>query len=124
MTAAETAPGGKFEDFPELVFDPLTGEPIGTNTFNNAIAVKSWLGGFNAGATTGSTTTGPLPGHIYRGKGGTWTIGAFDTDVNDTPGALNPSQGRLPRSIQVWLNSAGAFFLLLSCNFCRPSTIG
>jgi hypothetical protein len=101
VTEAETAPGGKFEDFPEKIYDPLTGEPIGDNTFVNQIAVRGWLGGFNAGATTGSTTTGPLPGHIYRGKGGAWKIGAFDLNVDDTVGALNPAQARLPRAIQI-----------------------
>ncbi|MBL9121253.1 MAG: hypothetical protein JNL80_15190, partial [Phycisphaerae bacterium] len=101
VTAEEIAPGGKFEDFPELVYDALTGEPIGTNSFVNAIAVRSWLGGFNAGTTTGSTTTGPLPGHIYRGKGGTWKIGAFDTNVDDSAGTINPGQSRLPRGIQI-----------------------
>ncbi len=101
VTAADVAPGGKFEDFPELVYDPFTGEPIGTNSHVNDIAVKSWLGGFSAGATTGSTTTGPLPGHIYRAKAGTWKIGAFAAGEDDTVNALNLGQKRLPATIQI-----------------------
>jgi hypothetical protein len=101
VTADEVAPGGKFEDFPELVYDALTGEPTGVNTQVGQIAVKSWLGGFYAGTTTGTSATGPLPGHIYRGKGGAWKIGDFELGADDTAGALNPGQPRLPRGIQI-----------------------
>ena len=86
---------------PELVYDPFTGEPIGTNSHVNDIAVKSWLGGFSAGATTGSTTTGPLPGHVYRAKAGAWKIGAFGAGDDDTVNALNLGQKRLPATIQI-----------------------
>jgi hypothetical protein len=60
------------------------------------IAVRSWTGGFSAGATTGDTTTGPLPGHVYRNGGGAWTIGGFLLGTDDTPGALNPGQKSVP----------------------------
>ncbi len=96
----DVLPGGRFEDFPEITYDALTGEPIGVNDYVGKLAVKSWVGGFSAGATSGSTTTGPLPGHVYRAKGGTWKIGSFDLGVDDTPGALNPGESR-PRAIQI-----------------------
>jgi hypothetical protein len=101
VTEADVAPGGRFEDFPELVYEPLFGIPIGVNTHVGDIAVYAWTGGFSAGATTGSTTTGPLPGHVYRGKGNTWKIGDYEPGVNDTPGTLNAGQPRAPRSIQI-----------------------
>jgi len=101
VTANDVLPGNRFEDFPELVYEPFSGEPIGVNNHVGDIAVKSWLGGFSAGTTTGSTTTGPAPGHVYRSKGGTWTIGSFYPGVDDTPGALNPGQTRRPRSVQI-----------------------
>jgi hypothetical protein len=101
VTTDETVPGGKFEDFPEKIYDSFTGEPIGTNNYTSAIAIQGWLGGFYAGTTTGTTTTGPLPGHFYRGKGGTWKIGSFDIGVEDTVNGLNPGQNRLPRNIQI-----------------------
>jgi hypothetical protein len=101
VTADDVLPGGRFEDFPELVYEPLTGEPTGTNTHVNKLAVKSWLGGFYAGTTSGVSATGPIPGHIYRGKGNAWLIGSFTLGADDTPGALNPNQARLPRNIQI-----------------------
>ncbi len=101
VTAADVAPGGKFEDFPELVYDPFSGEPIGTNTHVGELAVKSWLGGFYAGTTTGVSATGPIPGHIKRNANGTWAIGSFSLGVDDTPGALNAGQSRSPRNIQI-----------------------
>ena len=97
----DVLPGGRFEDFPELAYDPLFGEPIGVDTHVGELAVKSWLGGFNAGTTTGSVTTGPLPGHVQRGAKGAWSIGAFELGVDDTPGSLNPGQKAAPRTVQI-----------------------
>ncbi|MDZ4754667.1 MAG: hypothetical protein SGJ11_09240 [Phycisphaerae bacterium] len=100
ITEEDVQPGGRFEDFPEIIYDPSLGEPIGIETHVGKLAIRSWLGGFSAGTTTGATATGPVPGHVYRGKGGTWKIGSFYTDVDDSPGALNPLQ-TLPRAIQI-----------------------
>jgi hypothetical protein len=97
----DVLPGGRFEDFPEIVYDPLLGEPIGTDTFVGKLAIKTWLGGFYAGTTTGSTTTGPLPGHVYRGAGDTWVKGSFYLGVDDSPGALNPGQTSFPSQIRI-----------------------
>jgi hypothetical protein len=101
ITEEEVAPGGTFEDFPELAYEPLTGEPTGMNTHVGELAVKSWLGGFYAGTTTGVSATGPIPGHIKRNANGSWSIGSFNLGVDDTPGALNAGQSRLPRGIQI-----------------------
>jgi hypothetical protein len=102
VTAADTAPGGRFEDFPELVYKTPSGEPIGTNPHVGAIAVRGWLGGFNAGDSAGSTATGPLPGHVYRtGASSAWQIGGFALGTEDSPGALNPGQGALPSQIRI-----------------------
>jgi hypothetical protein len=101
ITEEDVAPGGRFEDFPELVYEPLFGIPIGVNTHVGEIAVRSWTGGFTAGTSSGASITGPIPGHVYRGKGNTWKIGSFDLNVDDSPNGLNPGQARAPRSIQI-----------------------
>lgn len=99
VTASDVLPGGRFEDFPETIYSPIFGEPIGTNLHVGDIAVRGWLGGFNAGTTTGATTTGPLPGHVLRRSAAAWSIGSFDLGADDTPGALNTGQAALPATI-------------------------
>lgn len=97
VTPADVAPGGRFEDFTELVYKTPSGEPIGVNQHIGEVAVRGWLGGFNAGSTTGSTVTGPLPGHVFRsGASHAWQIGGFAIGATDSPGALNPGQPALP----------------------------
>ncbi|MCA9286475.1 MAG: hypothetical protein KDA22_14720, partial [Phycisphaerales bacterium] len=49
----DVLPGGEFEDLAELVYNPIIGEPIGVNTHVGDVVVRSWLGGFSAGTTTG-----------------------------------------------------------------------
>lgn len=108
ITEEDVLPGGRFEDFPELVYEPLFGEPLGFDTKVGQLAIKGWVGGFNAGSTTGATTTGPLPGHIYR-DGSAWQIGAFALGADDTPGSLNPGQKSVPtiRINEVRLDQTG-----------------
>lgn len=102
VTAADVAPGGRFEDFPELVYKTPSGEPIGVDTHVGDIAVRGWLGGFYAGNTTGSSVTGPLPGHVYRsGAAHAWQIGGFAIGAHDSPGALNPAQAALPAQVRI-----------------------
>lgn len=102
VTEADVAPGGRFEDFPELVYKTPSGEPIGQDRHVGAVAVRGWLGGFNAGGTTGSTVTGPLPGHVYRtGTGQAWQIGGFTPGAHDSPGSLNPGQATLPSQVRI-----------------------
>lgn len=101
VTLADVQPGGRFEDFIETIYDALSGTPIGTNLHVGDLVVHGWLGGFYAGATTGSVTTGPLPGHVFRGSTGAWNIGDFDLGVDDTPGALNPGQTALPTAVRI-----------------------
>lgn len=100
ITEEDVQPGGRFEDFPELVYEPLFGEPLGYDNKVGQIAIRSWTGGFNAGSTTGATTTGPLPGHVYRGAGGAWQIGGFHPGDDDSPGEINPGAA-IPASIQL-----------------------
>jgi len=97
ITEDDVAPGGRFEDFVQLVYEPLSGEPIGVNTRVGEVAVRSWLGGFYGGVT-GVATEGPLPAHVYRNDKG-WHIGAYDLGVDDAPGALNFR--RPPRAVQI-----------------------
>jgi len=102
VTAADVAPGGRFEDFSELVYETPSGEPIGVNLHIGDIAVRGWLGGFYAGSTSGSAVTGPLPGHVYRsGSTQAWQIGGFAIGANDSPGVLNPGQPSLPRQLRI-----------------------
>jgi hypothetical protein len=102
VTEADVAPGGRFEDFPELVYKTPSGEPIGVNRHVGKVAVRGWLGGFNAGGTTGSTVTGPLPGHVYRsGPSQAWTIGGFALGTHDSPGSANPGQAALPSQVRI-----------------------
>ncbi len=91
VTEDDIKPGGRFEDFPNMVYEPLSGEPIGIDDQVGKIAVRAWLGGFNAGGTTGFSATGPLPGHVYR-TGSGWVIGGFLLGEDDTPGSLNSGQ--------------------------------
>ncbi|MFO0874718.1 MAG: hypothetical protein U0575_12210 [Phycisphaerales bacterium] len=105
---ADVAPGGELEDLVELVYEPFSGDPIGVNDHVGDMIVKSWLGGFSAGTTTGTITTGPLPGQIYRDDNG-WHIGAFEVGVNDTPGAVNPGYTvpTLPKLSEARLDQIG-----------------
>jgi len=96
----DVAPGGRFEDFVDLVYEPLSGEPIGINDHVGELVSKAWLGGLYAGTTSGVQVTGPLEGHIYRGASN-WVAGDFDLGVDDTPGALNPGQRGTPGSLQI-----------------------
>ncbi len=97
ITEDDVAPGGRFEDFVQRIYEPNTGEPIGINDRVGEIAIRSWLGGFYGGVT-GVATEGPLPAHVYRTAKG-WNIGAYDLGVDDTPGASNFT--RPPRSVQI-----------------------
>lgn len=102
VTEEDVAPGGRFEDFPELAYKTPSGEPIGTNRHVGKVAVRSWLGGFNAGGTSGSLATGPLPGHAYRsGLSGGWQIGGFVPGSHDTPGGVNPGQRSVPAVLRI-----------------------
>ncbi len=94
----DVAPGGRLQDFPHLVYEPISGEPVGVEDFVGKPMIKSWLGGFYGGVT-GVSTQGPLPGHVYRDNGG-WHIGGFALGANDSPGAVNPGHRR-PRTIQI-----------------------
>lgn len=97
VTEEDVAPGGELEDLPSLVYEPLTGEPIGINTHVGEVVVNTWLGGLYAGTTSGVQVTGPLPAHIYRTNSG-WQEGDWHLGVHDTPGKLNPGLSR-PRNI-------------------------
>ncbi|MCI0363753.1 MAG: hypothetical protein L0219_07710 [Phycisphaerales bacterium] len=94
----DVLPGGEFEDLAQLVYIPEIGEPIGVDDHVGDIVVKSWLGGFSAGTTTGIQVTGPIPGHIYRTDSG-WHIGDWDLGIDDTPGTLNPDFA--PKSVVI-----------------------
>ncbi|HMN95007.1 MAG TPA: hypothetical protein PKC43_00280 [Phycisphaerales bacterium] len=96
----DVLPGGRFVDLAELVYEPLSGEPIGVNDHVGSIVVKSWTGGFSAGTTSGQVTTGPLPGHVYRNAANSWTIGGFIPGTDDSPGTLNPGQ-RPAKALQI-----------------------
>lgn len=95
----DVAPGGELEDLVHLVYEPLSGEPIGVDNHVGDIVVRSWLGGFSAGTTTGVQGTGPIPGHIYRTNAG-WQIGGWTLGESDTPGALN-SGLTLPSTLKI-----------------------
>jgi hypothetical protein len=95
----DVAPGGELEDLVHLVYEPLSGEPIGVDDHVGDIVVRSWLGGFSAGTTTGVQVTGPIPGHIYRTDSG-WQVGDWTLGADDTPGALN-SGLTLPGTIKI-----------------------
>jgi len=97
ITEEDVAPGGRFEDFVQIVYEPFSGEPLGINNRVGELAIRSWLGGFYGGVT-GVATEGPLPAHVYRDSKG-WHIGAYDLGVDDTPGTLNFA--RPPRAIQI-----------------------
>jgi hypothetical protein len=96
---ADVLPGGELEDLAQRLYNPKTGEPIGINTHVGEVVVKSWLGGFSAGTTTGIQATGPIPGQIYRTNAG-WQIGGWNLGVNDTPGQLNPGF-TIPATIKI-----------------------
>jgi len=97
VTEDDVAPGGRFEDFVRIVYEPLSGEPVGINDFVGTLAIRSWLGGFYGGVT-GVATQGPLPGHAYRNESG-WHIGSYNLGVDDSPGVLNFA--RPPSSIVI-----------------------
>lgn len=99
VQAADVVPGGEFEDLAQLIYDPFTGNPTGVDTHVGDVVVKSWLGGFSAGTTTGIQPTGPIPGQIYRSDTG-WHIGSWNLGVSDTPGSLNPGL-TIPNSIEL-----------------------
>ena len=95
----DVAPGGELEDLVHLVYEPLSGEPIGVDDHVGDIVVRSWLGGFSAGTTTGVQVTGPIPGHIYRTDSG-WQVGDWAVGVHDTPGEVN-SGLTLPGTVKI-----------------------
>lgn len=97
VTAEDTEPDGSMADFQELVYEPLSGEPIGVETHEGELKIRSWLGGLYGGAT-GVSTAGPAPGHVYRDASG-WHIGGFFPGDHDTPGAVNA--GLTPRGLQI-----------------------
>lgn len=87
ITEDDVKPGGRFADFVELVYEPLSGEPVGVNTHVGELAIRTWLGGF-FGGVTGVANFGAVAGHVYRDGSG-WHIGGWDLGTNDSPGALN-----------------------------------
>lgn len=87
ITEDDVKPGARFADFTELVYEPLSGEPIGVNDHVGDIAIKSWLGGLYGGVT-GVANFGALPGHVYKDGSG-WHVGGHALGTNDTPGVLN-----------------------------------
>jgi len=87
VTEADVQPGARFSEFPHLVYEPLSGEPIGVQNHVGKLAIRTWLGGFYGGVT-GVATEGPLPGHAYRDDTG-WRMGAFTPGTTDSPGVPN-----------------------------------
>jgi len=97
VTEDDVAPGGPLEHFVRLVYEPLSGEPIGINDCVGLVKIRGWLGGFYGGVT-GVSTEGPQPAHAYRNDKG-WHIGGYDLGTDDTPGVLNFA--RPPRGVVI-----------------------
>lgn len=93
VTAEDILPGARFEEFPELIYEPLSGEPIGVNDHVGDLAVRSWTGGFVAGQLSSNpAASATKPGHVIRCDS-TWTFSSYSVDETDTPGAPNPGCG-------------------------------
>ncbi|MBX3355923.1 MAG: hypothetical protein KF724_09520 [Phycisphaeraceae bacterium] len=106
VTEEDVLPGGRFADFPHLVYEPLSGEPIGMNSHVGSLAIRTWLGGFYGGVT-GVANFGALPGHVYR-TGSGWHVGGWHVGTNDSPGVLNPGiRARTPMITEIRLSQVG-----------------